>query len=570
MDPPVPDTIPLKTTPERSSLGKRSRDRRDDEGNEVIRLLQQIETLVEKESPIIRCVRYPKLLLSALRELESLVEMYNIKKAIVQQIQYLIVVSTNTELTLQSLQSLDASPGGIATGGRSKFDGHVLHTVICGPPGVGKTKVGTILAKIWMALGLIKPGQSGQSGQPGKEGSLVKEGGNTIADKLREAFFISRILDLQSTVVSHQNRLYSIHEAATRSQDSIVQLRRRIMQLKPGRKRLLPTIHQGALHPSSKRSSSKRQRDENDEEAGTYSSTSSTLGDYRSQWNELLSETKKIRRDFETIIKQSNLEDTAVEDDPETESGTGGKETIISLIPLLPGGTGGKPSESKEAPEPDDIPIVIVSREHFVAEFVGHTAIKTENLLKKNIGKVLFIDEAYSLINGERDTFGMEALTVLNRFMSEHSHEIIIIFAGYKDLLQKTIFTSQPGLRRRCGWTFEVNGYTPIGLATIFRQQINLRGWKIDPDIDLIKFFTTHTPQFSNYGGDTEKLAFCCKLAYSSLKFDQTYESVLNGKTTSFDNVITEAILKQALISLEQNDISKDDLERFRYESMYI
>lgn len=58
------------------------------------------------------------------------------------------------------------------------------------------------------------------------------------------------------------------------------------------------------------------------------------------------------------------------------------------------------------------------------------------------------------------DSFGMEVLTTINLFLSQHSKEIIVIFAGYKDLMETGIFSFQPRLRRRFMWRFDYNGCT--------------------------------------------------------------------------------------------------------------
>src|SRR5690606_7589073 len=105
--------------------------------------------------------------------------------------------------------------------------------------------------------------------------------------------------------------------------------------------------------------------------------------------------------------------------------------------------------------------LAILSREGFVSMWVGETAPKTTNLLKENLGRAVFIDEAYSLINGERDSHGSEAVTALNRFMSEHPDEIVVIFGGYREKMRQTIFHVQPGLESRCTWIFDIAGYTP-------------------------------------------------------------------------------------------------------------
>ena len=175
--------------------------------------------------------------------------------------------------------------------------------------------------------------------------------------------------------------------------------------------------------------------------------------------------------------------------------------------------------------------IKIANRQDFVAGYLGQTAMKTLKLLEDCRGKVLFIDEAYSLINGEKDSYGQEAVSILNQYMSEHRDEIIVIFSGYKDKLNETIFYYQPGLERRCKWNFNVEKYTGKELSQIFKLQLEKTGWNLDLDsCDQIKnFFDTHISQFPCFGGDTLKLSFDCKLCHSEDIFDnyiQPYKTI--------------------------------------------
>jgi DNA polymerase III delta prime subunit len=164
--------------------------------------------------------------------------------------------------------------------------------------------------------------------------------------------------------------------------------------------------------------------------------------------------------------------------------------------------------------------IRIVSRSDFVSEYLGQTAIKTNNLLRENIGKVLLIDEAYSLYEGRNDMYGMEALTALNKFLSEHPRDIIVIFAGYKELMQETIFKVQPGLSRRCMWVFECTPYTPEELFLIFKQQVTGSGWsllKSDED-KILELIRDNYDTFKSFGGDTERLCNFSKIEHCDKK----------------------------------------------------
>lgn len=179
-----------------------------------------------------------------------------------------------------------------------------------------------------------------------------------------------------------------------------------------------------------------------------------------------------------------------------------------------------KDDNVKECPAVAELPsdsqiIKVVSREDFVDQYVGWTASKTKKLLMKNLGKVLFVDEAYSLVEGLDDKFGVEAATTLNLFMSQHPNEIIVIFAGYKNLLEKGIFTAQPGLRRRFMYHFQCDGYTPEQLFKIFKLQLAKGGWGVTDDVEAIKIFVKEKDAFPFSGGDTERLTHYAQVEHS-------------------------------------------------------
>ena len=175
----------------------------------------------------------------------------------------------------------------------------------------------------------------------------------------------------------------------------------------------------------------------------------------------------------------------------------------------------------------------------------------------ENIGKVLFIDEAYSLYHGPEDNFGHEALTVLNRFMSEHP-EAVIIVAGYKDQMESRFFKGQDGLERRFTWFFEIQKYSPHGLSRIFVQQLESYGWKMAPDFDLPRFFEQNFSEFPAFGGDTEKLAFYCKLNYSMMKFENVYNNLLARQGMTLDNTITKEVLLRSLKQLKSSHLKEN------------
>jgi hypothetical protein len=205
-----------------------------------------------------------------------------------------------------------------------------------------------------------------------------------------------------------------------------------------------------------------------------------------------------------------------------------------------------------------DDTIVICGREDFVAEYAGQTAIKSLNFIKKNLGKCIIIEEAYLLYTGESDHYGMEAITVLNRCMDEYSDSLIIIFTGYEELLLNTIFKAQPGLRRRCQWIFNLQGYSSDGLSKIFVKQIEKLGWSIDKSINVKEFFDEKMENFLAYGGDTERLALHCKMQCSGAVFENLYGLIQENKKLESDDlnlVITLENLKKGYEEYLKNKI---------------
>lgn len=174
--------------------------------------------------------------------------------------------------------------------------------------------------------------------------------------------------------------------------------------------------------------------------------------------------------------------------------------------------------------------IVVCGREDFVAGFSGQSSLKTLDFLKRNIGKCIIIEEAYLLWTGDNDGYGMEALTGLNRFMDENQDKIIVIMTGYKDLILNTIFKAQPGLKRRFQWMFELQEYTPAGLAQMFKFQMEEDGWKISENVKLTDFFTLNYHYFPHFGGDTKRFAWACKAVHSSQELGRYIEILKNGE----------------------------------------
>ena len=124
--------------------------------------------------------------------------------------------------------------------------------------------------------------------------------------------------------------------------------------------------------------------------------------------------------------------------------------------------------------------LVEVDRSGLVAGFVGQTAIKTGEVIQKALGGVLFIDEAYALANQDNpNDFGREAIEVLLKGMEDHRKDLIVIVAGYTELMGKFIHAN-PGLESRFNKYFYFDDYDGGQLMEIFRSMCGKNGYTID------------------------------------------------------------------------------------------
>ncbi len=126
-----------------------------------------------------------------------------------------------------------------------------------------------------------------------------------------------------------------------------------------------------------------------------------------------------------------------------------------------------------------------------VAGYVGQTAIKTKEVIDSAIGGVLFIDEAYALTPEHSDNdYGKEAIDTLLKAMEDHRDELVVIVAGYTELMGKFI-ESNPGLKSRFNRYINFEDYAPEELLEIFHKQASKNDYVIAPECDdiLLEFF---------------------------------------------------------------------------------
>lgn len=176
------------------------------------------------------------------------------------------------------------------------------------------------------------------------------------------------------------------------------------------------------------------------------------------------------------------------------------------------------------------------NREKLVAGYLGQSATKTKELCESAYGGVLFIDEAYDLVHGENDAFGLEALTALIKEMEDNRDKLTVILAGYTEEMN-VLFGHNPGLLSRIPAVIEFEDYTAEELRVIFNQLIEKDRLEYTAEADILinskieHMVLTKTKKFGN-GRDVRNM-------YGTIKGNMMSRAVEKGLTGSEKRLIT-------------------------------
>ena len=146
--------------------------------------------------------------------------------------------------------------------------------------------------------------------------------------------------------------------------------------------------------------------------------------------------------------------------------------------------------------------VVSVTRDDLVGQFIGHTAPKTKEVLKKAMGGVLFIDEAYYLYKPENERdYGQEAIEILLQVMENHRDDLVVILAGYKDRMG-TFFKSNPGMSSRIAHHIDFPDYGVDELLLIAEQMLKAQNYRMGEGLpELLRQYLERRltqPHFAN------------------------------------------------------------------------
>lgn len=177
--------------------------------------------------------------------------------------------------------------------------------------------------------------------------------------------------------------------------------------------------------------------------------------------------------------------------------------------------------------------VVEVERADLVGEYIGHTAHKTKEQIKKSLGGILFIDEAYSLARGGEKDFGKEAIDTLVKNMEEYKDNLILILAGYKREME-WFLESNPGLRSRFPIIIDFPNYSVPELMDIAQLMLTKRQYQMSEEAK------TELETILNQ------------------RLKNSHEH--SGNARLVRNLIEKAIRVQAVRLVNENSVSRNDL----------
>jgi len=206
--------------------------------------------------------------------------------------------------------------------------------------------------------------------------------------------------------------------------------------------------------------------------------------------------------------------------------------------------------------------LIVAERIDLVDSVIGGTAVKTNAVIQKAVGGVLFVDEAYSLASGGPQDFGREAIETLLTAMEEHKEDTIFIFAGYVNEMQDFL-SMNPGLQSRIGFTFHFPDYKPEELQEIFRKKIEEIGFTITESAlekvkSVMEYFCV-LPNFGNGRFINHVIQQTCALR-AQRDYTENYRDIRDSDIPEVKQIIDTA--PKGMMLYDPKEISPESVKR--------
>ncbi|MFM7675118.1 MAG: CbbX protein [Synechococcus sp.] len=199
--------------------------------------------------------------------------------------------------------------------------------------------------------------------------------------------------------------------------------------------------------------------------------------------------------------------------------------------------------------------VVTATRDDLVGQYIGHTAPKTREMLKKAMGGVLFIDEAYYLYRPENERdYGAEAIEILLQVMEANRDDLVVIFAGYKDRMD-VFYQSNPGLSSRVANHIDFPDYTAPELLAIAKLILAAENYRFSEEA---------TPAFAEYIQRRMQLPFFANARSIRNAIDRARMRQANRLFSCMGSAVT----KIDLMTIEADDITASSVFRGEVEGL--
>lgn len=184
--------------------------------------------------------------------------------------------------------------------------------------------------------------------------------------------------------------------------------------------------------------------------------------------------------------------------------------------------------------------LVEVDRSGLVAGYVGQTAIKTKEAVDKALGGVLFIDEAYALTTRGPQDYGQEAVETLLKNMEDHRDDLVVIVAGYVDLMNAFVH-SNPGLESRFNRFLYFPDYTVDEMLAIFQMRCDKAGYRLDE---------------------------AAREPLKAILAEESEDNIGFGNARGVRNLFEQAVSRQANRLARQDTVTRDELMLLKAEDL--